>query len=193
MTLYVRQQKRHRCKEQDFWILWEKVRVGWFERIALKHIYYHMWNRSPVLVRCMRLGAQGWCTGMTLWDGWGGRCEGVSGWRTHVHPWLIHVNVWQKPPQYYKVISLQLKLITEKARVGWSERIALKNVYYHMWTRMPIQVWYMRLGAQGWCTGMTQRDGMGTEVGEGSRMGNTCTPMTDSCQCMAKQHYNIVK
>ena len=35
--------------------------------------------------------------------------EGVSGWGTHVHPWLIHVNVWQKPPQYCKVISLQLK------------------------------------------------------------------------------------
>ena len=28
---------------------------------------------------------------------------------THVHPWLIHVNVWQKPLQYCKVISLQLK------------------------------------------------------------------------------------
>ena len=27
---------------------------------------------------------------------------------THVHPWLIHVNVWQKPLQYFKVISLQL-------------------------------------------------------------------------------------
>ena len=27
----------------------------------------------------------------------------------HVHPWLIHVNVWQKTPQYCKVISLQLK------------------------------------------------------------------------------------
>ena len=26
-----------------------------------------------------------------------------------VHPWLIHVNVWQKPLQYCKVISLQLK------------------------------------------------------------------------------------
>ena len=26
-----------------------------------------------------------------------------------IHPWLIHVNVWQKPPQYCKVISLQLK------------------------------------------------------------------------------------
>ena len=26
-------------------------------------------------------------------------------------PWLIHVNVWQKPLQYCKVIHLQLKLI----------------------------------------------------------------------------------
>ena len=42
-------------------------------------------------------------------------------------------------------------------------------------------------GAQGWCTGMTQRDGMGREVGGGFRMGNTCTPMVDSSQCMAKQ------
>ena len=25
----------------------------------------------------------------------------------------------------------------------------------------------MRQGAQGWCTGMTLRDGMGREVGEG--------------------------
>ena len=25
-------------------------------------------------------------------------------------PWLIHVNVWQKPLQYCRVISLQLKL-----------------------------------------------------------------------------------
>jgi len=27
---------------------------------------------------------------------------------------------------------------------------------------------------------------MGKEVGGGFRMGNTCTPMADSCQCMAK-------
>ena len=44
-------------------------------------------------------GAQGWCTGMTQRDGMGR--EGGSGWGTHVNPWLIHVNVWQKPPQYY--------------------------------------------------------------------------------------------
>jgi len=31
----------------------------------------------------------------------------------------------------------------------------------------------MILYAWGWCTGMTQRDGMGREEGEGLRMGNT--------------------
>ena len=36
-------------------------------------------------------------------------------------------------------------------------------------------------GAQGWCTGMTQRDGMGRDVGGVFRMENTCTPMADSC------------
>ena len=36
------------------------------------------------------------------------RWEGGSGWGTHVNPWPIHVNVWQKPLQYCKVISLQL-------------------------------------------------------------------------------------
>ena len=55
-------------------------------------------------------GAQGWCTGMTLRDGMGRwRGVGSSGWGTHVHPWLIHVNVWQKLLQYCKVISLQFK------------------------------------------------------------------------------------
>ena len=44
----------------------------------------------------------------------------------------------------------------------------------------------MRQGAQGWCPGMNLRDGMGREVGEGVREGNTCTSMADSCQCVAK-------
>ena len=41
-------------------------------------------------------------------------------------------------------------------------------------------------GARNWCTGMSQRDGVGREVGGGFRMGNICTPMADSYQCMAK-------
>ena len=47
------------------------------------------------------------------WDG-EGVWEGASGWGAHVNPWLIHVNVWEKPLQYCKVISLQLIKINEK-------------------------------------------------------------------------------
>ena len=39
ITLYAKQKKRHRCTEQTFG-LWEKARVGCFERTALKHVYY---------------------------------------------------------------------------------------------------------------------------------------------------------
>ena len=57
-----------------------------------------------------------------------------------------------------------------------------------------VQVQCMIQGAQGWCTGMTQKDGMGREVAGGFRMENTCTPMEDSCQCMAKplQYYKVI-
>ena len=49
--------------------------------------------------------------------GWRGRWEGGSGWGIHVYPRLIHVNVWQKPLQYCKVISLQLiKKINKKKK-----------------------------------------------------------------------------
>ena len=63
-----------------------------------------------------------------------------------------------------------------------------------MWNRSPVQVRCMRRGAQGWCTGMTPRDGMGREVGGGFRMGNTCTPMDDLWQCMAKplQYFKVI-
>ena len=57
----------------------------------------------------MGQGAQGWCIGMTLRDGMGREEGGGSGWGTRVHPWQIHVNVWQKNTIICKVISLQLK------------------------------------------------------------------------------------
>ena len=62
---------------------------------------FNAWRRAP------KAGALGQPRGME-WDGKeGGR--GVRDGGTHVHPWLIHVNVWQNPPQYCKVKSLQLK------------------------------------------------------------------------------------
>ena len=104
----------------NFWTLWEKARVGCFKRTASKHVYHQVWNRSPVQVSYMRqvlrAGTLGWPRGM----GWGGRWEGGLGWGTHVNPWLIHVNVWQKLLQYCKVISLLLiKIIGEKKERNW--------------------------------------------------------------------------
>ena len=107
MTLYESQQKRHRCKEQTFGLCGR--RRGWDDlRIALKHVYYLMRNRSPVQVRCMKQGTQSQYTGTTLRNGMGRVLGGVQDGE-HIHPWLIHVNVWQKAPQYCKVISFQLK------------------------------------------------------------------------------------
>ena len=57
----------------------------------------------------LRAGALGRPRG----TGWGGRREGGLGWGAHVNPRLIHVNVWQNPLQYCKVISLQLIKINE--------------------------------------------------------------------------------
>ena len=62
-------------------------------------------SRLDALDRVLRADTLGRPRGM----GWAGRWEGGSGWGTHVPPWLIHVNVWQKPLQYCKVISVQLK------------------------------------------------------------------------------------
>ena len=46
--------------------------------------------------------------------------------------------------------------------------------------------WMHETSARTWCTGKTQRDRVEREVGGGVRMGNTCIPVADSCQCMTK-------
>ena len=64
---------------------------------GLNNRKFHAWNRA---------------LGTTQRNGMGGGAgRGGLGWGTHVHPWLIHDNVWQKPPRYCKVISLQLKKV----------------------------------------------------------------------------------
>ena len=55
----------------------------------------------------------------------GREVEWGSGWGTHVHSWLIHVNVWQKPLQYCKVISLQLK----KKNTGVGNHSLLQGIF----------------------------------------------------------------
>ena len=84
LSCFLRETQMYRAV---FWTLWERVRVGWFGRMVLKHVYYHMWNKSPVQVQCMILdlvaGALGWPRGMV----WGGMREEDSGSGTWAHPW----------------------------------------------------------------------------------------------------------
>ena len=91
-TLYVRQQKRHRCIEQSFGLC-----VGgmiWENGIKTCIISYKKRIASPGSMQ--DTGS----LGLVHWDdpeGWygegGGR--GGSGWGTRVHPWRMHVDVWQ--------------------------------------------------------------------------------------------------
>ena len=111
ITLYARWQKRHRCIEQFL----DSVGEGeggmiWENGIETCIISYKKRITSPGSMH--DTGA----SGLVHWDdpeGWyregGGR--GFQDGGTHVHPWLIHVDVWQNPPHYCKVISLQLKQI----------------------------------------------------------------------------------
>ena len=91
-------------KRTDFWTLWEKMRVGWSERLALKHVHYHVWNRWPVQVQCMKQGTQSQCSGMR----WGGRWE--EGFRMEGHMYTCGWFISMYGKKHHSIlISLQLK------------------------------------------------------------------------------------
>ena len=113
ITLYAKQKKRHRCTEQTLGLCgrrwgWDVQREQHWNKYTIKGETDH----QP------RLNAWDKCSGLVHWEdpeGWDGEGgeKGGSGWGTHVNPWLIRVNVCQKPLQYCKVTSLQLIKINE--------------------------------------------------------------------------------
>ena len=115
ITLYAKQKKRHRCIEQTFGLCgrrrgWDVLREQPWNKYTIKGETDH----QP------RLDAWDKCSGLVHLDGVEREAGGGSRWGTHVNPWLIHVNVWQKPLQYCKVISLQLiKINGKKKNNSW--------------------------------------------------------------------------
>ena len=93
MTLYARQQKRHRCKEQTFGLCGR--RQGWDDlrdSIETYILTYVKQITSPGLIH------EAGCSELVHWSDWkgwdgkeGGR--GLQDGEHNVHPWLIHVNV----------------------------------------------------------------------------------------------------
>ena len=47
---------------------------------------------------------------------WGGRWEGSSGLGSHVHSWLIHVNVWQNQYSIVKQNKVKIKIFFKKGK-----------------------------------------------------------------------------
>jgi len=88
--------------------------------------------------------------------------------------------------------AIKTKATNPNASFSSDTLMALKHVYYYMCNESPIQVRCMIQGACGWCTGMTQRDGMGREVGGGSGWGTHVHPWRIKVNVWQNQ-YNIVK
>ena len=79
-------------------------------------------NRQSVRYRIQ--DAWGWCTGMIQRDDMGWEVGGVSGLGTHVHPWKIHVNVWQNQYSIVKQNKVKIKInakknSTKKKNIFW--------------------------------------------------------------------------
>ena len=106
ITLYTRQQKRHRCIEQSFGFC-ERGR-GWDD---LGEWHWNMYNiiyetshqsKFDAWYWMLGAGALGQPRGMV----WGGRREEGSGWETHVYLWQIHFDIWQNQ---YNILKLKKK------------------------------------------------------------------------------------
>ena len=109
-TLYARRKKRHRCIEQTFGLYGR--RRGWDD---LREQHWNMYIIKYETDRHSRFNAWNKCSGLVRWDDpeeWDG--EGGGRRVQDGEHMKIHVNVWQKPLQYCKVIILQLIKINEK-------------------------------------------------------------------------------
>ena len=125
ITLYMRQQKRHRCIEQSFGLCGRGR--GWDDlgewHWNMYNIIYETSHQSRFDARYWMLGAGalGRPRGMV----WGGRREEGSGWGTRVYLWLIHVDIWQNQ---YDIVKLKNKIKKFKKRKKKFNGMCLKCV-----------------------------------------------------------------
>ena len=111
ITLYMRQQKRHRCIEQSFGLCGRGR--GW-DDLGERH-----WNTYNIMYgtsRQSRFNAWYWMLGAGALGRprgmeWGGRREEGSGWGTHVYLWRIHFGVWQNQ---YNIVKFKNKIKIKK-------------------------------------------------------------------------------
>ena len=117
ITLYTRQQKRHRCIEHSFGLCgrgrgWDDL--GEWHWIMYNIIYEtsHQ-SKFDAGYRKLGAGALGRPRGMV----WGRRREGGSGWGIRVYLWQIHVDIWQN----------QFNIVKLKNKIKYIKKIIIKK------------------------------------------------------------------
>ena len=93
--------------------------------MALKHVYYHLWNELPVQVQCMKQDARGWCTWMTQRDRMGREVGGVFRMGNTCTPVADPGPCMAKPLQYCKKKKSKSK---ESPWLSRTLRTSLKSV-----------------------------------------------------------------
>ena len=96
------------------------ARVECFEILALRHVYYHMENGWPVQVQFMKQDTQSQCSGTTKTDRVQRELGGQVRMEGHMHPRMIHVDVWQKTSQYVKPLSSNLNRLIFFKKENWN-------------------------------------------------------------------------
>ena len=118
----------------------------------------------------------------------------LSNFHFHFHfmiLWKTQTKLLANPTQYMtnRIVSKYLKQKLTRC----ASSMHAKNMHQLAKTWRAVQVRCMKHGTQSQGFRTTQRDGMGREAGRGSEYGDTCTPVADPCQCMAKKkNHNIV-
>ena len=122
ITLYTRQQKRHRCIEQSFGLCGRGR--GWED---LGEWHWNTYNIIYGMSRQSRLDARYWMLGAGALGRprgivWEGKREEGSGWGTHVYPWRIHFDIWQNQ---YNIVKFKNKIKLKKNKKIKSKNITL--------------------------------------------------------------------
>ena len=116
--------------EDEGVMIWENS----IETCILPHV---KWMTSQVW--SIKQDTQRRCTGTTQRDGMG--WEMGRGFTTgeHMYTWGLFMSIWQKPPQYCKVISFQLKWRGRREEgSGWGTHVHPWLIHDNVWQK-PLQ------------------------------------------------------
>ena len=149
ITLYARQQKRHRCIEQSFGLCGRGR--GWDD---LGEWHWNMYNIIYEMSCQSRFDARYWVLGAGALGRprgmiWGGRREEGSGCGTHVYLWWIHFDIWRNQ---YNIVKLKNKIKLKKKEskkwqdlnLKWTQFGDIDFIYYEIYVTYLIYIqWYL--------------------------------------------------